>query len=132
MRSSPGLPPVLACRLAVVLSLSVVMTGCASTERPPDTAPSPPSPDTTARLPDADDGVIRGTGTIRYVDLEGGFYGLVAEDGTKYDPTPLPDSLRVDGLSVRFRVRTTGGMTTRMWGTPVELVDVERIETGDD
>jgi hypothetical protein len=132
MRSSPGLPPVLACRLAVVLSLSVVMTGCASTERPPDTAPSPPSPDTTARLPDADDDVIRGTGTIRYVDLEGGFYGLVAEDGTKYDPTPLPDSLRVDGLSVRFRVRATGGMTTRMWGTPVELVDVERIETGDD
>jgi hypothetical protein len=132
MRSSPGLPPVLACRLAVVLSLSVVMTGCASTERPPDAAPSPPSPDTTARLPDADDDVIRGTGTIRYVDLEGGFYGLVAEDGTKYDPTPLPDSLRVDGLSVRFRVRTTGGLTTRMWGTPVELVDVERIETGDD
>jgi len=75
---------------------------------------------------------IQGTGTIQHVDLEGGFYGLVDEEGTKYDPTPLPESLRVDGLQVRFRVQKKDLMTTRMWGTPVEVLEIERIDDEND
>mgnify|MGYP003868518591 CR=1 FL=1 len=45
---------------------------------------------------------------------------------------PLPDSLQVDGLSVRFRVKEKDVMTTRMWGTPVEVVEVERIGNEND
>ena len=116
-----------------MLGLFLALGGCASNERPaiaPEEG-SPASSDTTA-TPVTDDGTIKGTGTIRYVDLEGGFYGLVAEDGAKYDPTPLPDSLQVDGLSVRFRVKEKDVMTTRMWGTPVEVVEVERIGNEND
>jgi hypothetical protein len=109
-------------RLAFVLGLLLVLGGCAATERPPGagTPASPSVPDTAG----ADD-VIQGTGTIRYVDLEGGFYGLVADDGTTYDPTPLPDSLCKDGRRVRFRVRETNALTTRMWGTTVEVLHIE-------
>ncbi len=78
------------------------------------------------------DAPIQGTGTIRYVDLEGGFYGLVDEEGTKYDPTPLPDSLRVDGLRVRFEAKKKNVMTTRMWGTPIEVLNIERIGNEND
>jgi hypothetical protein len=42
------------------------------------------------------------TGTIRYIDLEGGFYGIIADDGTEYLPNRLDDEFRVDGLRVRF------------------------------
>jgi hypothetical protein len=70
---------------------------------------------------------IQGTGTIQYVDLEGGFYGLVAEDGTKYAPSSLPDSLQKSGRRVRFRIQEKDLMTTRMWGSPVEVLEIERI-----
>ena len=111
----------------LVLGLLVGIAGCASEERPPGTKSSPSTPDTTV----ADD-VIQGIGTIRYVDLEGGFYGIVAEDGTKYDPTPLPDSLQEDGLPVRFQLKEKDVLTTRMWGTPVEVVHIERTGTATD
>jgi hypothetical protein len=107
--------------LLVLASLGLL--GCAAGE-PPQSATNA-SPDTTTAP--VTDGVLQGTGTIRYVDLEGGFYGLVAEDGTKYDPSPLPDSLRADDLRVRFRVQKKDVMTTRMWGTPVEVLEIERI-----
>ena len=118
MRSACLIP---APRSVLVLGLLLVLGGCAAEERPPGSgASSSPVSDTIV----ADD-VIQGTGTIRYVDLEGGFYGLIADDGATYDPTPLPDSLRKDGLRVRFRVQETKAMTTRMWGTPVEVLRIE-------
>jgi hypothetical protein len=108
-------------RLAFILAL-LVLGGCTAEERTSGGSASSaaPAPDTTV----ADD-VIQGTGTIRYVDLEGGFYGLIADDGATYAPTPLPDSLRKDGLRVRFRVQETKALTTRMWGTPVEGLHIE-------
>ena len=110
------------------MSVTLVLVGCAPNEQhtSPEEAASTPPPDTTTRS--VTDDTIQGTGTIRYVDLEGGFYGLVASDGTKYDPTPLPDSLQVDDLSVRFRVEEKDTMTTRMWGSPVEVIEIERID----
>lgn len=128
---SPFVPSrLLQCTEIVALGLVLALGGCAANERPAsasENGPSPPASDTTASPPVTDDRPIEGTGTIRYVDLEGGFYGLVAEDGTKYDPTPLPDSLREDGLPVRFRIKEKDVMTTRMWGTPVEVLGIERI-----
>ena len=109
--------------MGLLVLAALGLLGCAAGE-PPQSAPNP-SPDSTT-APVTDD-AIQGIGTIRYVDLEGGFYGLVAEDGTKYDPSPLPDRLREDGLRVRFRVKKKDVMTTRMWGTPVEVLAIERI-----
>jgi len=127
MPSPLAFSPFLPYALIVALGLSFAVGGCAFNEQP--TSPSErPASDTTAPTSVSDDGIVAGTGTIRYVDLEGGFYGLVADDKTKYDPTPLPDSLQVDGLSVRFRVKEKDTMTTRMWGTPVEVIEIERID----
>jgi len=115
---------------ACLLALAFLgLLGCAAGEQPQSVTDSPTDTTTTSVT---DDNAIQGTGTIRYVDLEGGFYGLVAEDGTKYDPMSLPDSLQVDGLHVRFRGTEKNVMTTRMWGTPVELVSAERIDDKND
>ena len=68
------------------------------------------------------------TGTVRYVGLEGGFYGLVADDGRKYDPVDLPDRYKKNGLRVKFRVKEKKGtMGIHMWGKIVEVVKIEEM-----
>ena len=99
--------------LAVVLTLlgAVVVCGCMAAggeDRPADR--------------------ISGNGTITYVDLEGGFYGIVADDGTHYLPADLPEEYRTDGLRVAFSADPADdGVGTQMWGTPVEIRSIERI-----
>ena len=75
----------------------------------------------------ADPNVINATATVQHQDIEGGFYGLVADDGTKYDPGTLPEAYRKDGLRVKFTARRTNAMTTRMWGTTVEVDHIEAL-----
>lgn len=68
-------------------------------------------------------------GTVQYVDLEGGFYGILGEDGTKYNPMNLGESYREDGLRVRFRFRSRDDVaTTQMWGQNVEILEIELAE----
>ena len=75
-----------------------------------------------------DEDVIETTGTVQYVDLEGGFYGIVAEDGTRYDPGGLPEAYQEDGLQVSFRAEPREGvLTTRMWGEVVRILEIERL-----
>ncbi|MDE2835192.1 MAG: hypothetical protein OXM02_11835 [Bacteroidota bacterium] len=72
---------------------------------------------------------IRGVGTIVFNDFEGGFYGIVADGGQRYYAGTLEEDLRVDGLRVRFVLRElTGVMTTVMWGRPVEIITLERLQ----
>lgn len=112
-----------------LLVYAVCMTagGC-STHSPPGTGTPPDTTMTQVQ----DDPMPRqnersGIGTITYLDLEGGFYGLVTDDGEKYDPLALEEAFQQDGLRVRFRVRVrTDVMTIRMWGTPVEVIEMER------
>ena len=72
---------------------------------------------------------IRGVGTIVFNDFEGGFYGIVADSGQRYFAGTLEEELRVDGLRVRFALRPlTGVMTTVMWGRPVKIITLERLQ----
>ncbi|MCM2465060.1 putative hemolysin [Methanoculleus oceani] len=73
---------------------------------------------------------ISGNGTITFVDLEGGFYGIVADDGERYLPADLPAEYRQDDLRVRFVVDVLEDTaTTQQWGTPVEIVEIEKGDT---
>ncbi|MDK2889932.1 MAG: hypothetical protein PWR21_564 [Methanoculleus sp.] len=70
---------------------------------------------------------ISGNGTIAFVDLEGGFYGIVADDGERYLPADLPAEYRQDDLRVRFVVDVLEDTATiQQWGTPVEIVEIEK------
>jgi hypothetical protein len=67
------------------------------------------------------------TGTIIYVELEGGFYGISVNDSEKYYPLNLDASFRQDGLKIRFSYRLAKKVTTTvMWGTPVEILHMEK------
>lgn len=68
-------------------------------------------------------------GTIRFMNLEGGFYGIEADDGSKYNPLNLPEAFKQDGLRVSFRVQVREDvMTIQQWGTPVEIVEISNLE----
>ncbi len=69
--------------------------------------------------------IINDTGTVTYIDIEGGFYAII---GTKdYDPLNLPDEFKVEGLQVRFKAVMYNGPTFHMWGFPIILIEIEKI-----
>jgi len=64
-------------------------------------------------------------GTVRYISVEGGFYGIVGDDGKRYDPVNLSASFRENNLRVRFRGKILKDRVSfHMWG---ELFEIERI-----
>jgi hypothetical protein len=77
--------------------------------------------------------LLRFTGTVVYLPFEGGFYGLVADDGSRYDPGDLPQPLRKDGLPVRVTARRLERMVGfHMWGARIEVVEIQPLEKGGD
>ena len=67
------------------------------------------------------------TGKITRVQIEGGFWGILSDDGTKYDPIYLPDEFKIDGLQVKFKVKIRDDLAVfHMWGTIVEIVKIEK------
>lgn len=74
-----------------------------------------------------------GTGTIVYNDFEGGFYGIIADDGFGFfrnlDPINLPDEFKEEDLRVRFKVGMLYGQVSfHMWGISVKLLEIEKID----
>lgn len=68
------------------------------------------------------------TGTIKYLSFEGGFYGIVADNGKRYDPINLPKEYRQDGLRVGFQAIEMKGMVSiRMWGTIIKITKITKL-----
>lgn len=71
---------------------------------------------------------INVTGTVVHVDLEGGFWGIVGDNGKQYDVPNLPKEFRKHGLRVKFAARVSPSQISfRMWGVIVEVVSIEEI-----
>jgi hypothetical protein len=73
------------------------------------------------------DGLIHGKGTVRYLSFEGGFYGIVGDDGNNYDPINIPHEFKVDGLRVQFTANLTDYVSFHMWGYVVKLFSIEKL-----
>ena len=86
---------------------------------------APPLPVSEAPAQAAVDQSITIVGTIQYVELEGGFFGIVTEEGAKYFPQYLPFDFKVDGLPVRvdamFEEQAIG---IQMWGVPIRILSI--------
>jgi inhibitor of cysteine peptidase len=75
----------------------------------------------------ADDTFVS-TGTVVFLSLEGGFYGIKGDDGRNYDPMNLPEDFRKNGLRIRFEAKTlTDRAGFHMWGKIVEIKNVEKL-----
>ena len=60
--------------------------------------------------------------TVQFLNLEGGFYGLVTEDGRKLLPMNLEPEHRKAGLKLVVKGQELKGVRTiQQWGFPFEL-----------
>ena len=83
----------------------------------------------TSRLATDNDEIRNMTGVIVYNEIEGGFYGIITDDGKKYNPINLDDSFKKAGLRVRFDANVKKDMVgIHMWGQYVEILKIEKIE----
>ena len=76
-----------------------------------------------------DGSVVSKMGTLKYIDLNGWFYGIVSDDGEEYEVVNLGPNFQEDGLRVRFDAKILNNTNSvHMWGTVVELTNIEKIE----
>ncbi|MFX1535864.1 MAG: hypothetical protein ACFFDI_16740 [Promethearchaeota archaeon] len=68
------------------------------------------------------------TGTVKFMDLEGGFFGIITDEGKHYDPINLESDYQIDDLRVRFKAKIRDDLGSfHMWGTIIEIIWIEKI-----
>jgi hypothetical protein len=71
---------------------------------------------------------IKTTGTIKHQGLEGGFWGIVGDDGQNYDPQNLSPEFQKEGLRVSFEAETKPDAASfHMWGTIIEIKSMKKL-----
>ena len=64
-------------------------------------------------------------GNVTYKNIEGGFYAIDGDNGSKYDPINLPEPFRNDGLRVKVTARRKkDAMSLHMYGAIIEVVNI--------
>jgi len=71
---------------------------------------------------------VSDTGTVVFLAFEGGFFGIIDDQGRHWDPSNLSEEFKTDSLRVRFEGTITDLYTFHMWGRTIELTSIERIE----
>jgi len=69
------------------------------------------------------------TGKIVFNNLEGGYYGIITEDGQRYDPDGLPPEYRRDGLRIKARIKIRDVASIHLWGHAVEIVEIKELDS---
>lgn len=73
-------------------------------------------------------GIVMYQGTVRYMNLEGGFWGIITDSSQKLLPQNLPSEYKKDGLRLSFNAKEIKGMMTiQQWGTLSSLSDITVI-----
>ena len=100
--------------ISICFLSSVIASHCSSTTKPV--------------IHNSTSDIIQIEGIVRYLQFEGGFYGIIGDDGEKYKPMNLEPQFEVDELKVKVRARMLKGVTgIHMWGKPVEVLEIEKI-----
>ena len=73
------------------------------------------------------DDYVHGTGTIQYNDFEGGFFGIVGDDGENYDPINLPTDFGEEGLRVKYIERELLTPNTETFLNVNSPADLEKL-----
>ncbi len=123
--------------IIVILSCIIAFNGCkdssnsttdvpqaeSNVSEPNITEPNGSPSSEIPAIPPADTFEI--TGTIVYKGLEGGFFAIDGDNGSKYDPISLPESFRKDGLKVKVTARLRkDAMSIHMYGSIIEIVTI--------
>ena len=76
---------------------------------------------------DTDEETIQIEGTVRYLELEGGFWAIEGVDETTYDPVNLPEAYQEEGLAVRVQAVVREDLASiHMVGPIIEIRAIEK------
>jgi inhibitor of cysteine peptidase len=68
-------------------------------------------------------------GTVKYISLEGGFYGIITDKNEHLDPINLSKEFQVDGKRVTFRyIIRTDLASFHMWGAIIEIIEIKEMK----
>lgn len=71
---------------------------------------------------------VSGAATIKYVALEGGFFGLITDSGEHLLPTSLDARFKKDGLRVQFDGKATENQISfQQWGVLTQINSMNEI-----
>lgn len=59
---------------------------------------------------------------MKFVDLEGGFWGMIDKHGNQFMPVNLPEQLKYEGRSFMITIEPLDVMGMMMWGEPVKII----------
>lgn len=65
---------------------------------------------------------------MRYLSFEGGFYGILGDNGKNYLPDKLTEEFQIDGLKIYFEGTITDLTTTVQWGRTINLTKIQKME----
>ena len=64
-------------------------------------------------------------GKVVYQNIGTGIWGIIADNGTQYEPVNLPEKLKKEGKRVNLTARESDTFSLFMWGSPIEVVSVD-------
>ena len=73
--------------------------------------------------PQHGDNIVRVTGTVIYLTLEGGCWGIEGDDGKYYRPGNLPQELKRAGIRAEFELEILEDVASFCPGIAVEVLD---------
>lgn len=69
-------------------------------------------------------------GRVQFLNLEGGFYGIITDSGKKLLPMNMKKEFAQNGAIVRVKGKVKNVMTIQQWGTPFTITEIELISPG--
>jgi len=67
---------------------------------------------------------------VIFLNLEGGFYGIVTDDGKHLLPVNLAKKFRQHNAAIKVKGKLLKGvMTIQQWGTPFKIAEIELINS---
>ena len=67
-------------------------------------------------------------GTIVFQDLEGGFWGIIADDRLQYEPVgELPKAVQIDNSRIEADIEPADIISFKMWGQPVYVRSIKQL-----
>ncbi len=69
-------------------------------------------------------------GTISYIESDGGFWGIIGNDGKTYEPVNLDSKYWTDDKLVCVRAKILDDrVDSHQWGIPIKVISVELVNT---
>ena len=75
-----------------------------------------------------DPDILSSNGTVKYISLEGGFYGIITDANEPLDPVNLSKEFQKDGMRVTFSYKIKKDAASfHMWGQIIELIEIKEL-----